>query len=644
MICKECGAYNPDHATYCKVCAANLKGSPVEEAPAAPEEDLQPTKRFSRPSWVVPEQVAKPVEPEAPEAEEPEAVVEEARPASGVRPSVILPEEPEPEPEPEEPVEEDDAPAWTPKPVSMRIEPDEKDDSDEPEDEDDEEESVYNDEETLEDDDSFEYEPTPPKRRTAKKKSSPLFTVLLIAIIVVIVAILGVLGYLLLSNRGESGSSPIPGLNCSGADRASTDDPTESAAPSEPAQTNAPQADMTHATITDRVNDSGTKENVISVLVPSHATVTFVCPHQDNKVITNENDYDTTYAVAFEEGIFFPNTPLETAEYTATPEISVTRADGTSYQVECPSISYTFPALSISLTAPQAKEDGTYMADENNIVRFEGLVNEDQDVKLSVNGVDTPVYVGGVFSYDYTMNSETAETIKLVASKNNRVTASTEIEVNPYVFVPDPMTLEVKDDLASLRADKTGKLTVTGKTLPGATLTATSDNTANVLCGTVTVDAEGNFSFGITMDPSFYGLSTITLNATKEGAEDGTETFIVSRSYADKSAFIKALQYYEIPKHVTIQEMLANQTQYASNANGFRVTATVSEIINDGDETIVKMTVNKTDETIYVHNLSTKWAPSDNIGKKYNVYGNFVGTYQDTGCVEFYGWFAQTAK
>ena len=31
MICKECGAYNPDHATYCKVCAANLKGEPEAE-------------------------------------------------------------------------------------------------------------------------------------------------------------------------------------------------------------------------------------------------------------------------------------------------------------------------------------------------------------------------------------------------------------------------------------------------------------------------------------------------------------------------------------------------------------------------------------------------------------------------------------
>ena len=70
MICKECGAYNPDHATYCKVCAANLKGEPEIETPEAPVvEDPQPTKRFSRPSWVVPEQ-AKKVEKPAEEAAE----------------------------------------------------------------------------------------------------------------------------------------------------------------------------------------------------------------------------------------------------------------------------------------------------------------------------------------------------------------------------------------------------------------------------------------------------------------------------------------------------------------------------------------------------------------------------------------------
>ena len=629
MICKECGAYNPDHATYCKVCAANLKGNPVEEEPVQPEEDLQPTKRFSRPSWVVPEQVHTPVEAEAPAKEEAEPAAEPIRPT--VQEPVFEADEPE------EPVEEEEAPVWTPTPASLHAESDDEDEPDEDEEEsEDEEEPVYNDEEALEDDDSFEYEPTPPKRRTQKKKSSPLFTVLLIAIIVVIVAILVVLALMLFNKNNDAGSF-LSKLNCTGAERAVTD--TTPA----PDETKAPEVDATNATITDRINDEGTKQNVITVLVPSKATVTFVCPHQEDKVIQNESDHDTSYAVAFDEGIFYPNTPLDTAEYTATPEIYITREDGSTYQINCPSISYTFPPLSITLTAPEAREDGTYMAPENNVVHFEGKISEDLSTLL-VNGEEKPVYEGGIIDFDYTMSSDAAETVTLVASKNNFVSTSTEIEINPYVFIPDPMVLEVKKDLASLRADNSGKLTVTGTTLPGATLTATSDNTSNVLCGTVTVDGEGHFSFGVTMDPSFYGMSTITLTATKEGADDGTETFVVTRSYADKNAFIKALNYMEIPKHITIQEMLANPTQFATNAYGFRVTATVSEIITDGDESIIKMTVNKSNETIYVHNLSTKWAPADNIGKKYNVYGNYVGTYQDTGCIEFYGWFAQTAK
>ena len=75
--------------------------------------------------------------------------------------------------------------------------------------------------------------------------------------------------------------------------------------------------------------------------------------------------------------------------------------------------------------------------------------------------------------------------------------------------------------------------------------------------------------------------------------------------------------------------------------SGFRITATVVEVITIDGDTIVKMTMNKTNETVYVHNLSDRWTPGDNIGAKYNIYGNFVGTYTDTGCCEFYGWFAK---
>ena len=42
MICKKCGAYNPDHATFCKVCAANLKEQPdVDEAKVSDAEEAR---------------------------------------------------------------------------------------------------------------------------------------------------------------------------------------------------------------------------------------------------------------------------------------------------------------------------------------------------------------------------------------------------------------------------------------------------------------------------------------------------------------------------------------------------------------------------------------------------------------------------
>ena len=192
MICKECGAYNPDHATYCKVCAANLKGEPeAEPAEDAVVEDQQPTKRFSRPSWVVPEQTAKAAPVEETVKEEAENLFDDEDPDDLFEQPKQKPAKKQRAPEPvevedvEEVEEEDDEPEEEPKRhiftpsrsrVAKQIDDDEdedEDDEDEDEEETDEHDTVYNDEEALEDDeDSYEYEPTPPKRKSSKKKGS----------------------------------------------------------------------------------------------------------------------------------------------------------------------------------------------------------------------------------------------------------------------------------------------------------------------------------------------------------------------------------------------------------------------------------------------------------------------------------------
>ena len=77
MICKKCGAYNPDHATFCKVCAANLKDQTDtdENAQVTDSEEVEKELRPRRGNVKAPDFAAarrsssfKPV----PKAEEPE--------------------------------------------------------------------------------------------------------------------------------------------------------------------------------------------------------------------------------------------------------------------------------------------------------------------------------------------------------------------------------------------------------------------------------------------------------------------------------------------------------------------------------------------------------------------------------------------
>ena len=55
MVCKECGAYNAEHLTHCRVCAAKLKDAePAAETVDAglEEASARPTRRFAQaPKW-----------------------------------------------------------------------------------------------------------------------------------------------------------------------------------------------------------------------------------------------------------------------------------------------------------------------------------------------------------------------------------------------------------------------------------------------------------------------------------------------------------------------------------------------------------------------------------------------------------------
>ena len=127
MICKKCGAYNPDHATFCKVCAANLREQPEVDAEAEAtdvEETVEENFRPKRGNVQAPDFSARragafkaaerkpvPVKEEEDEddvAEEEEQEVKEskkspfARPSAPVKKRLIVDEEDEGEDEDED--------------------------------------------------------------------------------------------------------------------------------------------------------------------------------------------------------------------------------------------------------------------------------------------------------------------------------------------------------------------------------------------------------------------------------------------------------------------------------------------------------------------------------------------------------------
>lgn len=704
MICKECGAYNPDHATYCKVCAANLKEDVSEAAREEVAEDPGATRRFVRPSWTVPNsertkdddrpvRAAKHVEQPTVEDEPMPEDEEEAEADSSVEQIDVEPKEKETfrpivpasirrRREDEQDDEDDD---------EMDSEPmsDEEDDYASDEDEDDEDEDVYvparkrpaprsfakhtairrerdyEDDEDADDDyekdryedeyddyadedDSYEYEPTPPKKSGRRKGNGPLFWVLLAAIIVVILCLIGAGVLMVLQNQGKS-------LSCSGLTETSKTQPNgeqpktsdNANAPSTGTDSAGGNQDMKAVTLEENViNDKGKECVKLSFFVPAHTTFTIVLPQNEQ---TNENTKDATvrFDLMIQKDFCYPNVPLTSPTYEVKPEVYLTAADGTVTQLDVPSFTLDFPTLSINLEKPVADDEGKIMADKNGNVAITGRV-DDFDVQVYINDEPVTVYEGGLFMYDYKVASETAETVTIRAEKPNFVSTSTSFSADPYVYTPDKMLLNVTSNpVTELKADASGKVTVRGTTLPNATITATSDNPSKVVCGSATVDGEGNFSLAVTMDSSFYGVSKITLNAEKEDAETGSVECMVFRTYKDNKTFSQGFKknYKELGSGLSLSALLSNQSTYATSDYGYRVRAKVVEVIQGEDGySYVRMTLLGSGETVYVMNLSEKWDPGKNINGNYRLYGFFLGTYQDSGNALFAATLAYSQK
>ena len=436
MVCRECGAYNADHLTHCRVCAANMRDdiAPVidataESAPVATKKDSDdhPSRDFvTAPNWPKsayagapenpPLKVAAPPVP-APLSQRPvsEPATRRACPHCGKATLADAPfcaycgeklSSSTPKPSGKIPVrqqsvpvdgyddedvdddfdDDDDKPAGKRKQIARRTDFDDDDDDDY----DDEE---YDDEEYDDEDyDDEEYDDLPRKRG---KGTAILFW----SLIVILIVVIGICGKVIADRNFDGDYRKM--LASIGALFGREQPPATNDIPEE----NLPESDagMYTATITPYLDEAGNRWYDLNVTAPTGSTVKIISSaplDMDSATVPNFNNV----ILRVPEEAFLPNTPCESETLTIMPNIQVTTPEGFSMPVTVEPIILTVPVLTLTLESPT--EDviqASYNGEPIVITGVVGPASElDTTLEVYVNGIQATVHDGGHFSHNYT--------------------------------------------------------------------------------------------------------------------------------------------------------------------------------------------------------------------------------------------------
>ncbi len=434
MVCKECGTYNAENLTHCRVCAAKLREDDVPAAEPAREEG-KPSRDFVKPpSWpthaftgapenqplsqasAAPTGSIRPTIP--PRAAAPETV---SCPNCGKSALADAPFCPYCGTRITKQSETDAAPAAVPgtrataRPMSAAVKPAPQarpaadyDDDDDDYDDDDEDDTPkraskkqlakrspheFEDYDDDGDDDDYdeEFDDMPHKKG---KGTTALFW----GLIVLLLALIAVFGmYIAKKNFGGDVGKMFASIgsifNKDGGDAVDpaatgTGDTTDDSA-------------MYTASITEETNpETGEESFLIDIHAPTGSVVRIVTEAAltSDTVTVPTNDH---VMLNIPRDVFMPNKPVESEVVVITPNLQAVSPDGEVRQITVPEITVTVPTLTMSLTEPAAD---TVSAGFNSApIAIVGQVgNYDNEIAVFIN--DEQVYVDstGMFTSSYT--------------------------------------------------------------------------------------------------------------------------------------------------------------------------------------------------------------------------------------------------
>jgi predicted nucleic acid-binding Zn ribbon protein len=568
MVCKECGTYNAENLTECKVCGAKLKedesGAAIEET-VEERDDGKPARDFVKaPSWPTraftgaPEHQPLTASP----APEPSSSVPSGsfRPtipsqAAAPAPAAFCPYCGKPAvadapfcPHCGKRMESAAAPAAAAAPAvtqgaRMNTAASAGDDFDDFEDDgfDDEYEEDYapkksakrggkmtrrdDDFEMDEYDDEFdddydeEFDDMPRKRGKGT-------TILFWSLIVLLLALIVVFGMYIAKKNfdGDIGKmfSSIGSVFNGNSQDVDTTDPT--------VVDETEASEMYTASISEYTEPStGEVYFDIDIHAPTGSTIRFITDAtlKEDTTTVPSNDH---VILRIARDVFMPNEPVESETVTITPNIQVISPEGETKQLSVPDITVTVPVLSMTVSEPAT--DVVNATFDNSPIAIIGQVN-DYDGEIAVFINDEQVYVDstGMFTSSYTP-SQTMSSSPTSTTTDDAAATDATTTTDDATTTDDTTTEDATTDDTTAADDTTTEDTATTDDTATTETPAEAGTTTTVSAGaeTITIEARKNNCVTarkvITVEP--YVMQNLSFMTTNEqsslSSEEGSVT------------------------------------------------------------------------------------------------------------------------
>ncbi|MCE5188081.1 MAG: zinc ribbon domain-containing protein [Eubacteriales bacterium] len=546
MICNECGSYNAETLTKCKVCGAVLKTDDANGETVDPQsalDDGRPSRDFVKaPSWPTRAYSGAPEKAPVASSEAP-ASSGAFRPtipprAASSAPAVYCPHCGKPAlseapfcaycgqrldagaaPAPARPA----AKASVPAPQQSRRPAPQDDYDDEDGEYDDEEEDDYKPqkpakrggkiarreeqgEEMEEYDDEYEeedYEDDMPRKRG--KGTTFLFW----GLIVLLLALIVVFG-MYIAKKNFDGSVGKMFASIGGIFNKDANSDVNAADPS--ATDDAAASEMYTAAISEYTDPStGEVSFDVDIHAPTGSTIRIITD------ATLKNDTATVAAndriiLRIARDVFMPNAPVDNEVITITPNIQAISPDGQTMQVTVPDVTVTVPTLSMTVSEPAG--DTVNATFDNSPIAIMGQVNNyDGEIAVFINNEQVYVDSTGLFTASYTPKQTVSAQPTATPVTDATAATSADPSVTPDPSASPSTSPSTSPDATAEGTDEVSEETAAAEAIDTASTAGTTGETE-----TITIEARKNNCVTarkvITVEP--YVMQTMAMVVTND--------------------------------------------------------------------------------------------------------------------------------